>query len=264
MNNKLIFIFAGIGVVGCSADEKSPSKALFSQQQIEEYQAKAPSDVPYLVMKVSAEGEEEVLYYSGDVSFLDSAAKAVDGSSIEIKDYELTPVEMSNYLNSDIYGGKSFNNYSSYYKYSPNTYCYRANGGYTPYHYQNSYQPYSQYNGYGYGYNYAGGYQNQGNSYYYYQPYATPYADPNTQTYDYNLGGNGIASSYYGNAFCGSYQPHTGYGYGQGYLNGYGSGNFGGVVEGGFGGGVEGGFGGGGFGGGQGGFGGGGFDGGNF
>ena len=68
----------------------------------------------------------------------------------------------------------------------------------------------------------------------------TPYADPNTQTYDYNLGGNGISSSYYGNAFCGSYLPHTGYGFGQGYLNGYGSGFGGGYGEnfdGGFGGG---------------------------
>ena len=128
MKNKLIFLFAGLGVVGCSADDKTSSQPLFSQEQIEAYQSKAPSDVPYLVMKVNSEGEEEVLYYKGDVSFLDASSKAVDGSAIEIKDYELTPVETNNYLTSDIYGGTSFNNYSSYYKYSPNTYCYRANG----------------------------------------------------------------------------------------------------------------------------------------
>ena len=124
MKNKLIFLFAGLGAVSCSADDKSSSQPLFSQEQIEAYQSKAPSDVPYLVMKVNSEGEEEVLYYKGDVSFLDASSKAVDGSAIEIKDYELTPVETNNYLTSDIYGGTSFNNYSSYYKYSPNTYCY--------------------------------------------------------------------------------------------------------------------------------------------
>ena len=256
MKTKLLFVFAGLGAVGCSADDKSPSKPLFSQEQIEAYQAKAPSDVPYLVMKVNSAGEEEVLYYKGDVSFLDSSSRAIDGSSIEIKDYDLSPIETSNYYGGDLYGGSTYNQYSNYYKYMPNSFCYRGNGGYTPYHYQNSFQPYSHYNGYGYGYSYAGGYQNQGDNYYYYRPYATPYADPNTQTYDYNLGGNSVANLNYSNAYCGAYAPHNGFGFGQGFINniGFGGGFAGGEFVGGeF---AGGGFGGGGFGGG---FGGGGF-----
>ena len=172
-------------------------------------------------MKVDAQGNEEVMYYSGDTSFLDTISIAQNADSISIKEYDLSPIDVSNY-NGDFYGGTAYNNYSSYYKYSPNTYCYKPSYGYTPYHYQHSYQPYSHYNGYGYGYDYAGGYQNNGDNYYYYEPYATPYADPATQTFAYDSGfdDSAISNAYFGNSYCGSYLPHTGAGFGQGYLNG--------------------------------------------
>ena len=226
MKSKLVLFMSGLVMVSCAAEDKK-SGPLFSEQEIREYQVRAPKDVPYLVMKVNAEGEEEVLYYRGDVSFLDTASRASNADSISIKNYDLSPVNVSNYITGDIYGGTSFNNYSSYYKYSPNTYCYKPSVGYTPYHYQTSYQPFSNYGGYGFGYDYAGGYQNNGDSYYYYEPYATPYADPGTATYSFqgqNLRETHISSGYYGNAQCGSYLPHTGLGYGEGFLNNYGPG----------------------------------------